>query len=386
MAGREVDEDAFFGEDGEKHCGRHDHQKLKPYVVLQYLLKVSDADHVVSGQEIADYLKGECGISAERRSIYKDIAAINRVALMLEEEYTIGEAAEILADDEEDESKLVVYDKHKKGFYVRQRHYDLNDIRLLAECVYSAKFVTEGQAKRLVDVCCEFVSEYQAETIRHHTFLTDRVKTNNRAVLNNIAIINDAISRRLDGKPHKPEKISFKYLKCEIGNVENVVERRKGKEYVVDPFHLIINEENYYLLTYNGRAKKGSPIRSYRIDRMRDVKLTGIAREGEDYFRSFDLKNFAQRVFGMYSGEKRCVTIQFANMLLDTAVERFGTKNAQYSKAGDRHFRVTAEVEVSPQFYGWLLGLDTKAKLLYPEDVVEDFKAYIEKVRDSYLK
>ena len=63
---------------------------------------------------------------------------------MLEEDCSIDDAEEMLDDDADDELKLVVYDPHQKGFYVRQRHFDLNDIRLLAECIYSAKFVTEG--------------------------------------------------------------------------------------------------------------------------------------------------------------------------------------------------------------------------------------------------
>lgn len=73
-------------------------------------------------------------------------------------------------------------------------------MRLLAECVYAAKFIAEGQAKRLVDVIFDFLSEKQADRIKHHAFLTDRVKTDNRSVMNNIAAINDAMSRHLDGE------------------------------------------------------------------------------------------------------------------------------------------------------------------------------------------
>ena len=76
----------------------------------------------------------------------------------------------------------------------------MNDIRLLAECVYSAKFIAQGQADRLTDVVCEFVSEEQAKKIRHDAFLTDRVKTTNKSVLNNIAAINEAMSESIDGE------------------------------------------------------------------------------------------------------------------------------------------------------------------------------------------
>ena len=56
-------------------------QKMKPYLVYEYLMRYSDANHVVSANELVGYLQ-ECGISAERRSIYKDIEEINKALLL----------------------------------------------------------------------------------------------------------------------------------------------------------------------------------------------------------------------------------------------------------------------------------------------------------------
>ena len=361
------------------HSGKRLNQKLKPYVVLQYLLKNTDENMVSSAQDIVAYLE-ECGIDAERRSVYRDIKDINLIALMLEEDCTVEEAKEMLEDDEDDGLKIIVYDPHRKGFYVRQRHYDQNDIRLLAECIYAAKFVTKGQAKRLVDVVCGFVSERQAERIKHNAFLVDRIKTENKSVLNNISVINDAMSLRIDGVAHKPEKIRFKYLKYAIEDVSKQVERRCGAEYVVSPYQLLINDGNYYLLAYDRKK-----IRTYRVDRMKGVSFTREPREGQEEFDKIDVHTYAQRVFSMYSGKKKRVTIRFINMLLDVAVERFGTKDAQYSAVDDKHFTVTAEVEISDLFFGWLLSFGRRVKILYPSDVLEDFRAYIEKMRDMYM-
>lgn len=361
------------------HSGKRLNQKLKPYVVLQYLLKNTDENVVSSAQDIVAYLE-ECGIDAERRSVYRDIKDINLVALMLEEDCTIEEAKEMLEEDEDDELKIIVYDPHRKGFFVRQRHYDQNDIRLLAECVYAAKFVTEGQAKRLVDVVCGFVSERQADRIKHNAFLVDRIKTENKSVLNNISVINDAMSLRIDGVAHRPEKIRFKYLKYAIEDVSKQVERRSGADYVVSPYQLLINDGNYYLLAYDRKK-----IRTYRVDRMKGVSFTREPREGQEEFDKIDIRTYAQRVFSMYSGKKKRVTIRFINMLLDVAVERFGTKDAQYSAVDDKHFTVSAEVEISDLFFGWLLSFGRRVKILYPSDVLEDFRAYIEKMRVMYM-
>ena len=372
--------DAYLEDTPAKH-GKKPNQKLKLYVVLQYLLKYTDENNVATAFDIIGYLKEDCDIDAERRSIYRDIEEINTVALMLEEECTIKQAAEMLADDEDGELKLVVYDKKKKGFYVRQRKYDLNDIRLLAECVYSSKFISQGQADRLADVVCEFVSEHQADKIIHNAFLTDRVKTNNRQVLANIATINEAMSRKIDGEPHTPEKITFKYLKYSVGDMSKQVERRKGAKYIVSPFQLLINDGNYYLLAFDDYSKE---MRTYRVDRMKDVDPMGEPREGEEDFKKIDLRTYTQRVFSMYGGEQKLVEIRFINPLLDAVVDRFGTKDVQYAKVDETHFSVTAKVEISDQFFGWLLGFGRKAKLLYPDDVLDKFRAYMDRIREMY--
>lgn len=63
--------------------GRRSHQKLKSYIVTQYLLKNTDEDHLASAKDIIDYL-ADFGILAERRSIYRDIQEINEVMYALE--------------------------------------------------------------------------------------------------------------------------------------------------------------------------------------------------------------------------------------------------------------------------------------------------------------
>ena len=367
--------------------GNKPHQKLKPYAVLQYLMKRSDEDHVESAARIVAFLQENCGIDAERRSIYRDIEEINAVALMLEEDCTIDEARAMLAEDETGDLKTVVYDGRKKGFYLRQRHFDLNDVRLLAECVYAAKFVNEGQAKRLVNVVCDLVSEHQAERIRHNTFLTDRVKTNNKNVLNNISVINDAMSRRLDGKAKKPEAISFKYLRYNIDDLSHQVESHRGKTYYVEPYQLMINDGNYYLL---GIETGSGEERTYRVDRMKDIHRTGSPRKYDKVFRQIDVKTYAQRVFSMYGGKPARITLLCDMRLLDVMVERFGLKNAVYRKVDGEHFSVSTKVEVSEQFFGWLTGFGTKVKLTDDSkmddgtSVVEDFEKYLDKIKAMY--
>ena len=48
--------------------GKSANQKLKTYLVMQYLLHLTDERHPATMEDIRSYLK-ECGIESERRSI-----------------------------------------------------------------------------------------------------------------------------------------------------------------------------------------------------------------------------------------------------------------------------------------------------------------------------
>jgi predicted DNA-binding transcriptional regulator YafY len=116
---------------------------------------------------------------------------------------------------------------------------------------------------------------------------------------------------------------------------------------------------------------------------MKKVERIGEKRDGEKEFADVDLKTYTQRVFSMYGGEESRITLRFINPLLDTMVERFGT-NAVYSKVDDTHSSVTVKIEVSDQFFGWLLGFGKRVKLVSPEPVVDKFKQYLNKINDMY--
>ncbi|WP_407724765.1 helix-turn-helix transcriptional regulator [Ruminococcus sp. JL13D9] len=359
--------------------GKKDNQKLKPYLVMRYLLQKSDESHAVRVSEIIQYLKG-IGIYAERRSIYSDIEQINITMLMAEKDLFIEEAVEEL-EQYGDESRYIIYNPNKKGYYVRERRFELEEIRLAAESIYASKFLTQRETDTLIDLICGFVSEHQAKQIKHDVLLTDRVKTNNEYTFRNVSTINAAMSRIIDGEKHNPEKISFKYLKYTISDIKQQAERRQGARYFVSPYALLLNDGNYYLLAFDDKSQK---IRTYRVDRMRDIRFTNQPREGAEAFRAIDIKSYTQRVFSMYSGKQERITIRFINPLLDTVIDRFGTSGVKYYKADDKHFNVVVNVEISDQFFGWICGFSNKAKIIDPLKVKEQFTEYIEKIKKLY--
>ncbi len=349
-------------------------QKLKAYLVYEYLKKYSDEDHVVDATELVKYLR-ERGIEAERRSIYRDIDDINKLFYLLEhEEDTVADATEAIDTDEADEEKSIV--KVGKGYSVKRRLYFESDVRLLAECVYATKFVDKGTAELLIYTLCSLVSEYQAEKIRHDVFLADRVKTDNSGVYANVDTINEALNYR-ENDVKKPRKISFRYQTYNINDLKKKAYRRGGEVYKVSPFQLIINDGNYYLLGYDDKVKK---MLTYRLDRMEKVKIVDEPREGEKENKQIDLSS----IFNMFGGEKKTLRLECVNPLLDTMIERFGTKKATYQKKDKDHFTVTAEIEISDQFYGWLCGFGKKVKIASPATAAKAFTEYLDKIKSNY--
>ena len=363
--------------------GRKANQKMKPYLVMEYLMRHTDENHAESADNIAAYLQ-ELGIDAERRSIYRDIEEINKALWLLENEdddADIFTAEEAIETDKNDSEKFIVYDRHLKGFRVVRRKYELSDIRLMAECIYASRYISQSEAERLVDIIKGFVSEEQSREIRTDALVTARQRTLNKSTLRNVSTIYDAMSKMIEGEKHVPEKISFQYLKYTIDDLEKQTERRKGAKYIVSPYKLIINDGNYYLLAFDENSQQ---IRTYRVDRMKAINRLGTPRDGAEAFAAIDMKTYTQRTFSMFGGECERVSIRFVSSLLDTAVERFGRYNVSYSRSDDHHFTVSADVEISDQFFGWLCGFGTKAKLFSPNSVVEQYKEYLQKILSRY--
>ena len=177
-------------------------------------------------------------------------------------------------------------------------------------------------------------------------------------------------------------KISFHYQKYTIQDRTQQVDRRRGAAYILSPYKLIINDGYYYLLAWD--TQKNAVV-TYRLDRMKGVELLTDHRDGYEEFSKLDMRSYTQQHFGMFSGEKKTVSIRFNNRLLDTMVDRFGTGAEVFYRPEDNsHFVVTTQIAISDQFYGWLLGFGKKVKMLYPADEVDKFKAYIDKIRDAY--
>ena len=349
---------------------KSENQKYKSLLVMQYILKHADDEHAVTVEQITDHL-AKYGIEAERRSIYRDIRAMME---LMNTEFDLGNK---VADRDRLGYEITFTRKPHKdapngGYLVTARPYEFDELRLLAECINSARFLSENQAKNLRRTISGLCSMEQAKLLNTDSTVVNRSKTANKSVMASISTINQAIRHG--------NQISFKYLSYSFDNMRTQVERRAGKPYVVNPYKLLIDNGFFYLMTYNG----SKPI-IYRIDRMKDVRELSTAREWEREFKAnVNLDNYTQRVFSMFGGERERVTIRFIDQRLDTVVEQFGIHGVKYEKVDEGHFTAQAEVELSDMFYAWVFGFGRRAKIIDPPYVADKMREYCQKIAQMY--
>lgn len=350
--------------------GKRPGQKYKSLLVLQYLLKNADDENAVTMNDILSHLS-KYGIEADRRSVYRDIHdLVELLNTELQEEERIPERERLGYE-------IVFTRKPTKnspqgGYLVTQRPYEFDELRLLTECVNSARFLSESQARNLRSTISRLCSREQAKLLNTESLVVNRGKTINKSVIASITTINQALRHG--------HQISFKYLSYSFNNMYSQVERRPGTITVVNPFKTLINEGFFYLLTYNGQK-----VITYRIDRMKEVHELSTGREFEKEFQEkVNMDNYTRRVFSMFGGQREKVTIRFLDLRLDTVVDQFGTVGVKYEKVDETHFAVQAEVEISDMFYAWVCGFGRRAKILGPPQVVEGMRDFVNKISTMY--
>ena len=341
----------------------------KSLLVWDILLKKTDENHALRLIDIQNHLE-HYGITAERHSIKRDI---DDILALLNKEIDF-DLDELEIEERDILGYEVEYDATQHGYKVSRRPYDFDELRLLAECVRASKFISKSQEEHLLAAIENLCSDYQIEELQNEVYLVGRNKTTNKHIMAAMLKVNQAI--RMD------KKIAFRYQKFTIKDRTQQVDRRGGATYIISPFKLIINDGYYYVLAWN--AQKGSTI-TFRLDRMKGVEILKEPREGNVEFSKVNMESYTQQHFGMFSGEKKRVSLRFTNNLLDTMVDRFGTgADVFYRPDGERHFVVSTDIAISDQFFGWLCGFRKMAKIVSPPDVVEDFQKFLDDISGRY--
>lgn len=316
-------------------------QKYKFSYLMKIMLEKTDDEHGLTMPEILEELE-KYGVTAERKSIYADF-----------QDMTDKFGLDIIKENVGRETK----------YHVGSREFELAEVKLLIDAIQSSKFITKNKSRELISKVKTLVSEHQAKQLQRQVIINDRVKTMNESVYYNVDDIHSAINQN--------KQIKFKYYKWDIS--KKLVPRHNDEWFVVSPWALTWAEENYYLLAYD---EWSGQIKNYRVDKMMKISLTNEARQGKELFDKIDMAKYSAATFGMYNGESKKVKLRIENSKCGIFLDRFG-KDISFIPVDKDHSELYVDVNVSPQFFGWLFSLGTGVQLIGPEDVVEQLKEAI---------
>ncbi|MGN0162830.1 MAG: helix-turn-helix transcriptional regulator [Candidatus Ornithomonoglobus sp.] len=321
---------------------RTERQKLKLYFIIELFKKKTDEDHPISISEIIDYL-AELGIKAERKSIYRDIEAMNELG------YDI----------------IQVHNK-RFTYYLANRDFETAELRLLVDAVQASRFITKKKSNELIRKLESLTTEYDASKLNSQVFVANRIKASNESIYYNVDSIHNAIQENC--------KITFLYFDWDINKKK--VFRHNGAKYVISPWALIWNNENYYLIGYDSASKM---IKHYRVDRMTSIDILSQKREGKNDFCEIDVAVYARRFFGMYNGEITTVTLSCAKNMTNAVIDRFGREVRFRPEADGERFEVDVNIAVSPVFYSWVFQFGGQVRITSPAWAAEGLKEMAQK-------
>ena len=326
---------------------RGSNQKFKFTYLMKIMAEKTDDEHSLTMPQILEELE-KYEVSAERKSIYEDFKDMSNFGI-----------------------EIIKEQKGRETFYhIAGREFELAEVKLLIDAVQSAKFITQKKSKSLISKVKNFVSEHQAKQLQRQIVINDRVKTMNESVYYNVDDIHTAINQN--------RKIKFKYYKWDID--KKLVERHGGSYFVVSPWALLWDDENYYMIAFDDWDNK---IKHYRVDKMMYIEVGNDERAGKEEFKNFDMAKYSKATFGMYHGEKTKVCIKFANHMCGVFIDRFG-KDTLFRKIDENHSELIVDINVSPQFFGWIFSLGNDVEIVSPREVVDELREYTKKFIMKY--
>ena len=311
------------------------------------MLEKTDEEHMITMPEIQKALEAY-DVTADRKSLYDDLEQLKVLGVEVKGE------------------------KIGRNFYyhVSNKKFEIAELKLLVDAIQSSKFITEKKSKELINKLTSFASKYEESQLNRQVVVQGRVKTMNESIYYYVDDVHRAISEN--------KQIRFEYMKW---NIEKKMEKHREKPYVVSPWALTWDDENYYLIAYDHDA---GHIKHFRVDKMKSIHVLDDKREGLEEFKEFNLARYSKMSFGMFGGEPTRVKIAFEDDMVGIFIDRFGKDINVHPSKKKGWSEIDVEVALSDIFLGWIFALGPGVEILGPKDVVKKFKKEITERSKQY--
>lgn len=325
--------------------------KLKLLYLADIFKKETDEEHPMTSEELCNALLLH-GITAERKSIYKDIDVLRDYGMDI----------------------ILIPGKVNGGYFLGSREFELAELRLLSDAVQAAGFITKKKTKELVEKIEGFASDPQAKILHSQVYVDNRLKCRNEEIYYTISTLDEAITAE--------KKVTFLYNRRRV--TPDFKAAREERTFVVSPYALIWSDDRYYLICNN---EKYDNLMHVRLDRIRKVEvLEESARpfsEVSAYKNRFDAADYASRLFNMYSGDSKPTELICENDLLEQMLDRFG-ENVKLQKYDDGHFILHTDAVIGDGLAAWVMQYGSRVTVKAPNELIALIREKAKAILENY--
>lgn len=315
-------------------------KKMLVIAILDILKKYSDADHRLSQKEIADILEKEYGMTADRKSIRRNLMELENFGYELNYSESVRQVpvkdpktGKPIIDSATGEKK-VVENTLLSDFYL-EREFTDSELRLLIDSLLFSQHIPYSQCRDLIEKLESLSNIYFNNRCKYIRRMPVRDSANQQLFLN-IDLLDEAICRN--------RKVTFKYLEYHTDKKLHERKRDDGKVrvYLISPYQMAIRDGKYYLICNND---KFNDISNYRLDRITDLKILDEKRKP---FRSLKWSNGAEMDLAsymkahpyMFSGDNIHAKLRITKSMIGEVIDVFG-KDVTFTDENDEGVTVS---------------------------------------------
>lgn len=304
-------------------------KKLIIMNILDILKKYTDEDHMLSQKEIQDILASEYEMNVDRKAIRRNLMDLIDFGYYI----NYSENKRIIKDKDGVERESVIF----TDFYLKREFTDC-ELRLLIDSVLFSNYIPYKQGMDLMEKLSGLSSVYFKSRVKHISRMP-KDRTDNKQLFYNIELLDEAIGKERKVHFHYVEYRSDKKLHKRCG------EDGKVREYIMNPYQLVIREGKYYLICNND---KYDSVGNYRVDRITNMEIlddrvkpfnTLTDSDG----RPLDLQEYMEKHIYMFAGKTIRAVFRITKDCISDVIDMFG-KDVKFSEETDTHITVTAAV------------------------------------------
>ena len=321
-------------------------KKMLNMLILEILKEYSDQEHRLTQQEIIRLLKSNYDMVCDRRSVKNNVVCLRELGY------------EISMED---------------GYYLLEREFDDVELRMLIDSVLFAKFLTQKQAKTLIEKLKSIGNKYFSAKVNHIINLPELRHGYNKQLMYVLDTINEAISQ------HK--KISFVYN--QYGSDFKLHPKREEK-YIVNPYQMVANNGFYYLI---GNYDKYDDISHYRLDKMTCVEMLTEKVKQQNQVMGLEQglnlpKHMAEHIY-MFSGGSVTINMLVDETIIGELVDWFGNDFYVIKKRQNNQVLVRLRCNEQAFFY-WTLQYRPYVEVLEPVSLRRKIAEAVSEMNEKY--